>query len=526
MPSSRLLEELEEDVQPKGRGIQEIGSSSLKGEEFFEKGLPEVKKSAEEEVLPGKDDGADLEIPARRVRVRSGKRKMPRSHGGAESGARFLWILVAAAGAVTLGLAIRFTKLDDVHFGFWFLLALFVITQQFRLKLRGGGDIKLGFAALVAALMASGLGYAKRSVLKAPIAPVWVIWIFLIGSIVELLVHVLEGRINRDEYTRMAIDFSGVGLSVLLFHGIVELLPKTPEFNGGYWPGLLIGAGFAALVMYLFQLFGTALSLSQEGYLPTGVYLSSLMRRSWIPFIAVVISGFFGGLLYIGVGKWSSLFALVLLFVLYFAYNRLAETDMYLLETVRALATVPEKTGVLPEGHASKVAWLAGSIARELGLSPEDVTQVEYAAYLHEVGTLTDKGAEEDVGGEIRSSYTASARVLSRVDYLSTASEILKGREGLAERISDLSKRKVVSAGAGIIKAVEDFDSLVTGGESREPMTPSQAMTELNLERGTKYESKVLRAMSRVISRVREEGVEWIDKGDTKGSPLGGEQEA
>ncbi len=499
--------------------------SSLKGEEFFEKGLPEVQKSEENEVPPERDESIDLEIPARRVRVRPAKRKVPGAGSGIESGARFLWILVALAAAVTLGLTIRFTRLADIHWGFWFFLALFLVTQQFRLKLKGGGDIKLGFAILIAALIASGLGYAKRSVLKAPMAPVWVIWIFLIGSIAEVVMYVLDGRMNRDEYTRMAIDFSGVGLSVLLFHGIVDLLPRTPEFNGNYWPGLLIAAGLASLVMYLFQLLGTALSLSQEGYFPTGVYLSSLMRRSWIPFMAVVICGFFGGLLYVGIGKWSSLFALILLFVLYFAYNRLAETDMYLLETVRALATVPEKTGALQEGHASRVAWLAGSIARELGLSPEDVTQVEYAAYLHEVGTITDRKTTVDVEGEVRSTYPQSARVLSRVDYLTTASEILKGREGLAERIADPSKRKVVSAGAGILKAVEDFDLLVTGGESREPMTPSQAMTEMNLERGTKYESKVLRAMSRVISRLREEGVEWFDKGNPKGSPSGREQE-
>jgi len=521
---SGFLDDASQSAERRETKVTETDITSLKGEEFFEKGLPEAPKS-EEEVFSGEDKKVDLEIPARRLKGRRSGRKAPKRQGTREGGARFLWVLIAAAAAATLGLSIRFTKLADIHWGFWFLLVLFVITQQFRLKLRGGGDIKLGYASLIIALIASGLGYAKRSALKPPMAPVWVVWIFFLGSAAEIIVHVIEGRMTRDEATRIAIDFSGVGLGVLLFHGIVDLMPKAPEFNGGYWPGLFIGAGLAALIMYLFQLIGTALCLSQEGYLPTGVYLSSLTRRSWIPFIAVVISGFFGGLLYIGVGKWSSLFALLLLFILYYAYNRLAETDTYLLETVRALATIPEKTGVLPEGHTSRVAWLAGATARELGISPEDVSQVEYAAYLHEVGTLTDKKTDEHEPGEIPSGHAASARVLSRVDYLSTACEILKGREGVADRITDPAKRKVVSTGAGILRAVEDFDSLITGGEARELMSPSQAMTEMNLERGTKYESKVLRAMSRVISRLREEGVEWIDKGDWKSSPPGGEQE-
>ena len=43
---------------------------------------------------------------------------------------------------------------------------------------------------------------------------------------------------------------------------------------------------------------------------------------------------------------------------------------------------------MVPTGTPSSVAMLSAAVARELGLAPEDVNQVEYAAYLHDIGAI------------------------------------------------------------------------------------------------------------------------------------------
>jgi len=58
-----------------------------------------------------------------------------------------------------------------------------------------------------------------------------------------------------------------------------------------------------------------------------------------------------------------------------YAYNRVAATDQYLLETIRVLSAIPEETGMLAVGHADRVAELSFGVARELGLSPEDASR-------------------------------------------------------------------------------------------------------------------------------------------------------
>jgi hypothetical protein len=446
--------------------------------------------------------------PKRREFVR---RREPREPGA--GGTRVIIPLVVAAALATLVISILYTKLSTVDYSvFFFYLVVFTLCAEFELRIKGGGSLNMGLAPLLAALIS--------------LPAVQVVWIFLIGSVVAMFTR-LMGQVTKDDVLGMLMDYAGVGAAAAVFQFFLRVIPKKPELHGNYWPGVLVSVAIAAGVLFLVYLVRSTFILSQEGHLPVAVYFKSTVRRTWLAFLAVGFIGVLMGLIYVGIGTWSVLFALPLLLVFAYAYNRVAATDRYLLDTIRILSAIPEETGRIAKGHAERVAELAVGVARELGLSPEDVQQVEYAAYLHDIGAITREkpGGEQQQLLETEGVVEGGVDMIGKVDYLDVAAEILRGREGLRDRVDDVDKRRAVSMGAGILRAVDDFELMVQGSEGREPLAEGDALIEMNLERGVRYDSKVLRAIAKVLPRLPREGASSIVEGSAEGSPLWGEPE-
>jgi hypothetical protein len=132
--------------------------------------------------------------------------------------------------------------------------------------------------------------------------------------------------------------------------------------------------------------------------------------------------------------------------------------------------------------------------------------------------------AEQRQLSETEGVITGGVDIVGKIDYLDVAAEILGGREGLRDRVANVDKRRAVSMGAGILRAVDDLESLVQGSETREPLSEGEALTEMNLERGVKYDSKVLRAIARVLARLPREITTGVE-GSPESSPFWGDQE-
>ena len=497
-----------EKVEAEGTLDEEKASEELEERDTELESYETLRGDGRPAAAGAEDEDEDrLGIPERRVRRPS------RGGRGRERGQGLpLALPLAILGAVvTLVLTIVFTRVSKIDYSdFVFWLVIFTLAAHLSLKLRGGGKISLGLAPLLGALIAlpvslPSIPYSKITAARCTD----VVWVFLFGTIITIITGMM-GKVTKEDMAAKLMDFTGVGFTALLFFLLMKLIPQKPELNGHYTPAVLISVGICAGALYLFYLGRSAYLLAQDGQFSPGAYLQSILRKSWFPFVTLGFAGVFMGLVFVGIGMWPVLFVLPALLVFMYAYNRVAATDQYLLETIRVLSAIPEETGMIERGHADRVTEISVGVARELGLSPEDTKQVEYASLLHDIGAITRKGApgeQQQQLTEAEGVIAGGVDILGQVDYLEVAAEILRGREGLRDRVVDVDKRRAVSLGAGILRAVDDFESLVQGSEGREPLSEHDALTEMNLERGVRYDSKVLRAIARVFPRAPKEGM-------------------
>ena len=89
------------------------------------------------------------------------------------------------------------------------------------------------------------------------------------------------------------------------------------------------------------------------------------------------------------VGWWALPIAVMPYLFSHLAFVRYHDTKRTYGQTIRALAQIPEVGGLAPKGHASRTAELSLAVARELGMHPDQVTELEYAALVHDIGRIT-----------------------------------------------------------------------------------------------------------------------------------------
>lgn len=95
-------------------------------------------------------------------------------------------------------------------------------------------------------------------------------------------------------------------------------------------------------------------------------------------------------------------------------------------ETIRALSIAPELGGVVPVGHASRVAHISVAIARNLKLEEREVEALETAAYLH---TLGDAVLDVNIGDDNITEFeaaTVTAKIVRKTGGLNRVAEIIE----------------------------------------------------------------------------------------------------
>ncbi|MGH8873889.1 MAG: HD-GYP domain-containing protein, partial [Acidimicrobiia bacterium] len=130
-------------------------------------------------------------------------------------------------------------------------------------------------------------------------------------------------------------------------------------------------------------------TLSAGSALLSRRYLALLAMKDLNVMIGLVATGALFGLSFADLGWWSLGIAAVPYLFAHNAFGRFQATRRTYRQTIRALARIPEVAGLATAGHSDRTAELAVAVAKDLGLTPDEVAEVEFAALMHDIGRIT-----------------------------------------------------------------------------------------------------------------------------------------
>lgn len=175
-------------------------------------------------------------------------------------------------------------------------------------------------------------------------------------------------------------------------------------------------------------------------------------------------------------------------------------------QTIASLARATEVAGYTPPGHARRVADLAVAVGRELGLGGADLTVLEYAALMHDIGQLSlvdpvPDGATAPLPAAEQRRIALLGGAVVRQTGVPSAVAVVVERQADPYREQPLTAR--------IVRTVNAYDDL-TGGTGREngprpggrrTVTPLDALERLRLATGRDHQPEVVEALAGVLGR-------------------------
>ena len=194
-------------------------------------------------------------------------------------------------------------------------------------------------------------------------------------------------------------------------------------------------------------------------------------------------------------------------------HQRTSELGEAYLETIERLGRVAELRDDATGKHTYRVARLSALLAEELNLSPQEVKLIMRAAPLHDVGkvgiedeVLLKKGGFSKEERQVMHEHTLlGARLLSggRSDLMKLAEVIAASHherwdgQGYPRGL----KGEEIPLAARIVAVADAFDALTQVRPYKEAWSSREAMAEIELERGTQFDPRVVDALERVRGR-------------------------
>ncbi|MBD0422338.1 metal-dependent phosphohydrolase [Streptomyces sp. TRM S81-3] len=196
-------------------------------------------------------------------------------------------------------------------------------------------------------------------------------------------------------------------------------------------------------------------------------------------------------------GLWALPVFSVPLLLTQLSYRRYAAVRATYRQTIASLARATEIAGCTPPGHARRVAELGVAVGRELGLSGPELTVLEYAALMHDIGQLS-------LVDPVPSGATAGLPVAEqrRIALLGGAVVRQTGVDAavavVVERQADPCAEQPVAA--RIVRAVNAYEEKARDAGPTGALT---ALEELRLTTAGDYDPEVVESLARVLSRGR-----------------------
>ncbi len=410
-------------------------------------------------------------------------------------------LLVAAGLAVVASVTIAVSQ-GVYAWGVAIAFGVFIaIGEVLRITLPGGRE-----AAPLAS--AGALAYALlpsfADVPKLDHSVALAVTVVTIGSVVGAFPRALVGQgMHVDELARRVLTtlFAAGLFSPLLQLG--SLQPGPQESN---WR-LALAMSIAALLAVVMDAVLAAAVRASQSRAPFRVALVDEFRALVGISSAIAATGVLIALAAPKMGYWAlPVFALPLLLT-QFSFRRYATIDATYLQTIRSLSKVTEVGGYTETGHARRVRGLALSVGRELGMTERDLTDLEYAALMHDIGQLS-------LPAPIPSGATTLVMAVDQRRIAEYGADVIR-QAGVLDKVADIVERQsdpyrpyrgTVDASlplaSRVIKVVNAYDDFV--GSSLESDRKLQALDRLQLGIDRDYDPAVVDMLSRIVERQTE----------------------
>ncbi|WP_411090590.1 HD-GYP domain-containing protein [Streptomyces sp. 049-1] len=194
-------------------------------------------------------------------------------------------------------------------------------------------------------------------------------------------------------------------------------------------------------------------------------------------------------------GLWALPVFCVPLLLAQLSYRRYAAVRATYRQTIASLARATEIAGYTPAGHARRVAELSGAVGRDLGLSGAELTVLEYAALMHDIGQLSlvdpvPAGATAGLPAPEQRRIALLGGAVVRQTGVDPAVAVV------VERQADPCREQPPAA--RIVRVVNAYEEKARDAGPGGGLT---ALEELRLATADDYAPDVVEALARVLSR-------------------------
>ncbi|MEU3061212.1 HD domain-containing protein [Streptomyces subrutilus] len=195
-------------------------------------------------------------------------------------------------------------------------------------------------------------------------------------------------------------------------------------------------------------------------------------------------------------GLWALPVLSVPLLLTQLSFRRIAAVRTTYRQTITSLARATEIAGCTRPGHARRVADLSRAVGRDLGLSERELTVVEYAALMHDIGQLSLVDPVPD-GATAGLPPDEARRIAGLGGEVARQTGVPAEVAVVVERQAEPYREQPVAA--RIVRAVNAYDDLSAGGGH--PGGSLAALEQLRLGTGHDYQPEVVESLARVLAR-------------------------
>lgn len=226
-----------------------------------------------------------------------------------------------------------------------------------------------------------------------------------------------------------------------------------------------------------------------------GRYLWLLALEDWAVVLSIFAAGALFGLAWEVMGLWAVAVAILPYAFAHTAFERYSSTRVTYGQTIKALAQIPEVAGLAPRGHSTRTSDVAVAIAQEMGLSPSEVTELEYAALMHDVGRITlNEPAILRAGFTDEDIARWGAQIIAEAPYLQHVSDLVR-LQHRPYRSPGVEFDPDIPMTSKIIKVASAYDQT----QIEEDLSPVESLERIHQGSAYEFDPKVAASLRRVL---------------------------